>query len=96
MFERRKRITMYYIQELICLLGNSNLEKPEVEILNKFTDEKVGFKKASGYDYFNDTCFKRAFQKLKEQGLYIKYKKLVLQHIGDNMDVFSNQMDIEI
>ncbi len=87
---------MFYIQELISLLGNCNLEKPEIEILNQFTDEKVGFKRASGYDYFNDTCFKHAFRKIKEQGLYMKYKELVLKHMGDSMDDFSKQMDIEL
>lgn len=77
-------------------MGNADLNKPEVEILNKFTDEKVGFKKASGYDYFQDKCFLRAFRILKEEGLYKKYRELVIKHIGDNMDEFSNQMDIEL
>ena len=87
---------MQYIQDLICLLGNSNLERSEVEILNKFTDEKVGFKVSSGYDYFNDNNLKSAFRKLKQQRMFTQYKELVLKHIGDNLDVFSNQMDIEI
>ncbi len=87
---------MYYIQELISLLGNVDLDKEEVEILNKFTDEKVGFKIASGYDYYNDSCFRHAIRKLKERNLYMKYRQLVMKHLGDSMDNFSNQMDREL
>ena len=87
---------MYYIQELISLVGDTDMSKNEVEILNKFTDEKVGFKKASGYDYYSDKCFIQAFRRLKEKGLYMKYRELVKKHFSDNMDEFSNQMDKEL
>lgn len=87
---------MYYIQDLISLIGDTDLSKQEVEVLNKFTDEKVGFKKPSGYDFFSDINFKLAIRNLKEHNLMQRYKDLVYKHFSDNIDEFSNQMDIEL
>ncbi len=96
MFVGYKRSFMYYIQELTSLVGDADLDKDEVEVLNRFTDERVGFRKASGYDYFHDKCFLRALRKIKEKGHYKRFQKLVIEHLADNKDEFSNQMDVEL
>ena len=87
---------MYYIQELISLLGNADFSKEEVNILNKFTDERVGFKTINGYDYSNNPLLKSSFRKLKENGLFNKYRELIIKHTGDSMDEFTKHMDIEL
>ena len=46
---------MYYIQELISLVGDiEGITTAEIFVLNEFTDEKVGLKRGTGKDYSNN------------------------------------------
>lgn len=88
---------MYYIQELISLVGDiEGITKDEIFVLNEFTDEKVGLKRGTGKDYSNNNELRSAFHKIKKCGKMAQYLKLVMDYLGANIDDFYAKMDSEL
>lgn len=85
---------MYYIQDLISLVGDiEDITKEEINVLNEFTDEKVGLKHSTGKDYSNSNELRSAFLKIKKCGRMAQYLKLILNHLGASIDDVYAKMD---
>lgn len=88
---------MYYIQELLSLVGDiEDITKEEIYVLNEFTDEKVGLKHSIGKDYHNCNELRSAFLKIKKSGKMAQYLKIVISHLGANIENFYIKMDEEL
>lgn len=80
---------MEYIQELESLVGDiGNIAKEELEILNEFTDEKVGFKDSMKKDYSQSQELCSAFLKIAEKNRMIQYIELLSKHTRDSIAEF--------
>lgn len=84
-------MTMDYIQELESLVGNVELNREELVVLNSFTDEMVKLKPDTNLDYSQNEDLYNAFSKIHQHRLLIQYIKLVTGKYS--MKDFSELMD---
>ena len=80
---------MEYIQELESLVGDiGTITKEELEILNEFTDEKVGFKDSMKTDYSQSQELCSAFLKIAEKNKMVQYIEILSKHTRDSIEEF--------
>ena len=85
---------MEYIQELQFLVGDVELNKEELIVLNSFTDEIVNLKPETNTDYSRDKDLYNAFSKIHQHNLLIQYIKLIVDKRSKaSMKDFSELMD---